>query len=120
MRGQSGPDVAWRPHGIIQTVLGRVIAQYISWNVNEGEIMIPKCPLKAQRAAEMLLHAYNYVRGLDPDGETGAADLLWAKYKELNGRLTIRKSRTWVVTAFLAAGLTLQLPLTWAAQEPEK
>jgi hypothetical protein len=86
--------------------------------VNEGEIMLPKCSLNVQRAAEILLHAYDYVQGLDPDGETGAADLLWAKYKELNGSLTIRKSRNWVLMALLAAGLTIQLPL--AAQQSGK
>jgi hypothetical protein len=82
--------------------------------------MVPNCPLRVARAAEMLLHAYDYVRGLDPDGETGAAALLWAKYKELNGRLTIRKSRAFVLMALLAAGLTMQLPLPLAAQQPEK
>jgi hypothetical protein len=99
--------------------LGRAIAQYISWKVNEGEIMIPKCPLNLKRAAEMLLHAYNYVRGLDPDVENGAAKLLLAKYKEINGRLTIRKSRTWALIALLAAGLAMHLPLTLAAQQAE-
>src|SRR5882672_10914276 len=98
---------------------GSAIALYIR-GMNKGEIMIPKCPLKVERAAEMLLHAYNYVRGLDPDGETGAADLLWAKYNELTGRRTIRKSITWVLMTLLAAGLTMQLPLPLAAEQPEK
>ena len=40
-------------------------------------------PLKPGRVSEMLLHAYNYVRGLDPDGKSGAADLLWCKYQEV-------------------------------------
>jgi hypothetical protein len=44
---------------------------------------LPEPPLKLERAVEVLLHAYNYVRGLDPDGETGAADLLLSKFEEL-------------------------------------
>jgi hypothetical protein len=88
--------------------------------MNKGEIMIPKCPSKVERAAQMLLHAYDYVRGLDPDGKTGSADLLWAKYKELTGSLAIRKSRSWVLMALLAAGLIMQLPLPVAAQQPQK
>jgi hypothetical protein len=88
--------------------------------MNKGEIMIPKCPLKVERAAQMLLHAYDYVRGLDPDGKTGAADLLWAKYEELTGSLTIRKSRSWVLMALLAVGFIMLLPLPAAAQQPQK
>jgi hypothetical protein len=88
--------------------------------MNKGEIMIPECPLKVERAAQMLLHAYDYVQGLDPDGKTGAADLLWTKYEELTGSLTIRKSRSWVLIALLAAGFIMQLPLPLAAQQPQK
>ena len=80
--------------------------------------MIPKCPLNVERAAQMLLHAFSYVRVLDPNGETGAADLLWAKYKELNEKKTVRKSRTLAVIALLAGSLTL--PWTLAAQQPAK
>ena len=40
-------------------------------------------PLKSDRAVEMVLHAYNYVRVVDPDPESGAAELLWTKYKEM-------------------------------------
>jgi hypothetical protein len=40
-------------------------------------------PLKPGRVTEVLLHAYNYVRGLDPAGKSGAADLLWCKYQEV-------------------------------------
>jgi hypothetical protein len=40
-------------------------------------------PLKPGRVTEVLLHAYNYVRGLDPDGKSGAADLLLRKYQEV-------------------------------------
>jgi len=80
--------------------------------------MKPGRQLGVDRAAEMLLHAYNYVRGLDPAGETGAADLLWTKYKELKGKVTVRRSRTLRIIAFLAAGLTMQLTL--GAQVPEK
>jgi hypothetical protein len=43
-------------------------------------------PLTLEREVEMPLHAYKYVRDVDPDGETGAADLLWSRYKELKGR----------------------------------
>jgi hypothetical protein len=44
---------------------------------------LPEAPLRVNRAAEILLHAHNYVRGLDPDGESHAADLIWSKYQEL-------------------------------------
>ena len=39
--------------------------------------------LKPGRVTKVLLHAYNYVRGLDPDEKSGAADLLWCKYQEV-------------------------------------
>ena len=39
--------------------------------------------IKLERAVEMLLHAYDYVREVDPADETGAADLVWSKYEEL-------------------------------------
>ncbi len=80
--------------------------------------MKPGRHLGVERAAEMLLHAYNYVRALDPVGKTGAADLLWTKYKEVKGKVTVRRSRTFWIIAFLAAGLTMQLTL--GAQEPQK
>jgi hypothetical protein len=44
---------------------------------------LPEPPLNPERALEMLLHAYNYVRGLDLDGARGAANLLLSHYKEL-------------------------------------
>jgi hypothetical protein len=81
-----------------------------------GEIMIPERYLGVERAAEMLLHAYNYVRDTFP-GHTEAADLLWAKYKEVK---VTRQSRTLLATLFLTAGLIMCLPPTLAAQEPEK
>ena len=40
-------------------------------------------PLKLERAVEMVLHAYNYVRSVDADGESGAAALLWSTYQKL-------------------------------------
>lgn len=40
-------------------------------------------PLGSERALEMLLHAYNYVRALDLEGTRSAADLLLRNYKEL-------------------------------------
>jgi hypothetical protein len=40
-------------------------------------------PLTSERVVEMLLHAYCYVRDVDPDGKTGAANLLWSKYSDL-------------------------------------
>jgi hypothetical protein len=40
-------------------------------------------PLRVERAVEMLLHAHNYVRRVDPDGKSGAADVLWSKYLQL-------------------------------------
>ncbi len=43
----------------------------------------PEAPLTLQRVVEILLHAYGYVRALDPNGESGAAELLRSKYKEL-------------------------------------
>ena len=43
-------------------------------------------PLRLERAVEMLLHAYSYVREVDPAGESGAANLLWSKYEEVATR----------------------------------
>jgi hypothetical protein len=40
-------------------------------------------PLRPERALEMLWHAYNYVRGLDVEGASSAADLLLSNYREL-------------------------------------
>ena len=44
---------------------------------------LPEAPLRLNRAIEILLHAHNYVRGLEPNGESRAADLIWSKYQEL-------------------------------------
>jgi hypothetical protein len=48
-------------------------------------------PLTAERVAEMLLHAYSYVRDVDPDGKTGAANLLWSKYNDLEQNQQVSK-----------------------------
>jgi hypothetical protein len=40
-------------------------------------------PLTSPRVMEMLLHAYDYIRTVDPNGKSGAAELLWSKYKDL-------------------------------------
>ena len=42
-----------------------------------------EAPLTLPRVMEVLLHAYNYVRAVDPNEESGAAELLWSKYKDL-------------------------------------
>jgi hypothetical protein len=44
---------------------------------------LPEAPLRLNRAIEILLHAYKYVRGVDPDKERNAAGLIWTKYQEL-------------------------------------
>jgi hypothetical protein len=44
---------------------------------------LPEAPLRLNRAIEILLHAYNYVRRVDLDKESRAADLIWSKYEEL-------------------------------------
>jgi hypothetical protein len=40
---------------------------------------LPQPDFELERAAEMVFHAYKYVRGLDRSG----ADLLWSMYREL-------------------------------------
>jgi hypothetical protein len=40
-------------------------------------------PVTRERAVEMLMHAYIYVRQSDPTNQSGAAEVLWSKYKEL-------------------------------------
>ena len=62
-----------------------MIAECISSDVHEegGTAPVTGAPLRLERAVEMLFHAYNYVRRLDPDAESGADDLLGSKYKEL-------------------------------------
>jgi hypothetical protein len=81
--------------------------------------MIPERHLRVERAAEILLHAYNHVREMYP-GQSEAADLLWASYRKVNAEIRTRKPRTWLVTVFLAAGLIVCLPQTLAAQETGK
>ena len=44
---------------------------------------LPESRLRLARAVEILLHAYEYVQGIDPNGESGAAAMLWSKYNEL-------------------------------------
>ena len=44
---------------------------------------LPEAPLRLNRAIEILLHAHKYVQASHPDGESRAADLIWAKYEEL-------------------------------------
>jgi hypothetical protein len=48
---------------------------------NQERYQLSEAPLTLQRVVEILLHAYDYVRALDPNGESGAAELLWSKYK---------------------------------------
>jgi hypothetical protein len=48
-----------------------------------SHLAVAEPPLRLDRAVEMLVHAYDYVRKLDPHGKSGAADLLLGKYREL-------------------------------------
>jgi hypothetical protein len=96
------------PLGIVQTALGKVIAESILTDVMktnvEGEIMklntartsldlrklLGEPPLKVERAVEMLLHAHNHIQRVDPDGKSGAADVLWSKYLQLKRKQATR------------------------------
>jgi len=51
--------------------------------VYENFYQSQEASLRSDRAVQMVVHAYRYVRGIDPDGESGAADLLRSTYEEL-------------------------------------
>src|SRR5882757_5985645 len=70
--------------GIILTIHGELIAGSVRMKVkNQKFRQLREAPLTLPRVMEMLVHAYGYVRAVDPNGESGAAELLWSKYKQL-------------------------------------
>ena len=56
-----------------------------------GKLLLWEPPLKAERALEMLLHAHKHVQKVDPDGKSGAADVLWSKYLQLKRKQAAQK-----------------------------